>query len=354
MISDDELNALLAPSNQPYTGKLDNPDPVSRDLALTGQLNPVSARELAAEHGRFLSGLGADSMDDTEKQFSTHADVMDMEAQDDVLGSGIFDPFRRPPTVNPQMGVFESRASLPGYHARETPFMVNHEITDIANGAEVVGIPSGGLNYVEHGKAMPYLDSTNQFQPYADTGKGGGKGWTADNTFAPGERLMDAPEIHGSLGASHGDSARSIPFNEDPRVVARRKAFHAPGHLARDSFFETRQLPESPSRSMVAWSPEQKRLARTPTVYPTVDQIPAATKVYNQSRPAAPYQNVNAKAVSAALAARGPSPFVTSKAVAGLGADDSDGPGPGTYIALLGAGILAGVAIRILMPKKGR
>lgn len=349
MISDDELNALLAPSNQLYTGEIDDPDPASRDLPLLGQLNPVTARELASEHGRFLSGLGDDSMEDTEKQFSTHADVMDMEAQDDVLGSGIFDPFRRPPTVNAQTGVFESKYSLPGYHARETPFMVNHEITDISNGAEVVGIPSGGLNYVDHGGPRPYLDSTNQFEPYAETGKDGGSGWTPDNTFAPGERLMSEEDVRSFASAKHGDVARSVPFNEDPRILAKRKAFKAPGHLARDSFFETKSVSESPQRSLVAWSPEQSRLARTPTVNPTVAQIPAATKVYSQSRPAAPYENVNARAVSP----RGPSPFVTSKALAGFGEAEGESMGPGAYVALFGAGLLAGVALRILIPKKG-
>lgn len=368
MISDDELNALLAPSNQPYTGNPINPDPMSRELPLLGQINPVVDREIEAAHGRFLNGFGADDMQDLDKPTSDHADVVDMEDQDDVVGSGIFDPFRRPPTVNAQMGVFEARYSIPGYHAREVPFMVNHEITDISNGAEVVGIPSGGLNYVEHGKAMPYLDGTNEYEPYAKAGSTGGKGWSADNTLAPGERLMHDPEFHGGT-VSRSRGGMPIPFNEDPRVAAKRRPFHAPGHLPREPMFETREINSAPHQQRVAESPALARVPQTPTVYPVIPQIPAASREAGMSRPAAPYTNVNRAATSYRVMA--PSPSISNAALtmsakaqtsqrlpsprqmSGFGQEDSDGPGVGTYVALAGAGLLAGIAIRLLIPRKG-
>lgn|GEM_PF-3088937 len=368
MISDDELNALLAPSNQVYTGSLVNSDPISRELPLLGQINPVIDREIEATHGRFLNGLGAHDMQDLDKPVSDHADVVDMEEQDDVVGSGIFDPFRRPPTVNPHMGVFEVKYSIPGYHARETPFMVNHEITDISNGAEVVGIPSGGLNYVEHGKAYPYFDATNEYEPYAVSGANGGKGWSADNTLAPGERFMTSAEIHGDHPSGSQPSGnrggRPVPFNEDPRVVAKRQGFRVPGHLPREPMFETRGVPGAPPHERVVSSPAMQRVPQMPTVYPTIPEVPAAYRETGRSRPAAPYTNVNRAATTYRVMAPGPqaSQAAMQKQVSakparqasGLGEDGSEGAGVGTYVALAGAGILAGIAIRLVMPRKGR
>lgn len=327
MITDDELNALLAPSNQPYTGKVENADPISRNLALLGQVNPSVSNEYASSHGRFLSGLGADKMDQqTEKQFDDHADVTGMESQDDVVGSGIFDPFRRPATVNQDMGVFEAKYSIPGNHAREVPFTVNHEIRDIANGADVVGIPSGGLNYVEHGDAMPYLDATNQYEPYARPGVSS-KSWNADSVLAPAEKQM-APASPDPRGG------QPIPLVADPRLLARQRALRAPGRLDRQPLFQTSQIGEQPVRSIVPTRAAPQRLPQAMTVNPIGMQVSATPYAEPMSRPAAAYM-VNPR-----------QPMVRTQAVSGFDLGEA-----GKWVGILAAGAVVGVAAKLLWPK---
>lgn len=333
MITDEELNALLAPSNQPYTGSLDNPDPMSRSLALLGQESPALAQQHAAEHGRFLSGMGAAEPPKSpakaalppaqrdQDDVADYADVVDMEAQDDVLGSGIFDPSGRPATVNPDLGVFEARYSLPGYHAREVPFTVNHEIRDISSGADVVGIPSGGLNYVEHGNALPYLDPTGRYEPYARPGVGG-KAWDPDSTLAPAEAIFDG---HTPTAARNG---QPIPFVGDPKLLARHSHQAIPGRPARQPMFQTSQVASSQNPQRVASSPAMLRAPQTPTVYATQRPVPATMRM--PSAPAAPYG---------------------SGAAHGFGSSESNGFGK--YAVLLAAGVALGVAGRLLLKKEG-
>lgn len=338
MITDEEMNALLAPSNQPYTGQTENPDPISRELALTGQLNPPVARELAVTQGRFLSGLGEAKMvaKDEESSFYEQPDVNQMEEQDDVLGSGIFDDSRRPATVNKQMGVFEAHYSIPGPHAREVPFMINHEITDISNGAAVVGIPSGGLNYVEHGDAIGYLDPTNRYEPYADPGVGG-KGWDADSTLAPAEAFFAAKPT------SRGGKA--IPLVIDPKKAAReasRTRGLIPGQLARQPAFSTHDVANVPHRSLVPTVPSQKVVAETPTVYASQHPAPIAKMAPVEFMPRrAGLAQVRPQPAKPVLTATGP--------MSGFGASETS---TGTWLALLGAGVAAGVALRMFFPPK--
>lgn len=328
MITDDELNALLAPSNQPYTGKLDNPDPMSRSLALLGQESPTTLQQHAAEHGRFLSGMGAAEAGKApskalvapkHEETPDYADVADMEAQDDVLGSGIFDPAGRPAYVNSEMGVFEAKYSLPGYHAREVPFTVNHEIRDISSGADVVGIPSGGLNYVEHGHALPYLDPTGRYEPYARPGVGG-RAWDPDSTLAPAEAILDG---HTPTAARNG---QPIPFVGDPKLLARHSRQPIPGMPGRQPMFSTHQIGSTPKQSTVAGWPSQTRAPSTPTVYAGQRSVPATMRL--PSAPAAPYG---------------------SGAAHGFGA--SEHGGVAKYAVLLAAGVALGVAGRLLLGK---
>lgn len=76
-------------------------------------------------------------------------EVYDLEKEDDTFGSGIFDPKGRGGTSNPNMGVFASHNSLPGYIARDVPFTVQDDVTDITDNAAVVSVPGGGMFYVE-------------------------------------------------------------------------------------------------------------------------------------------------------------------------------------------------------------
>lgn len=368
MIGEDELNALLAPSNQIYTGELNNNDPVSQELALLGQLNPVYSRRFAAQQGRFLSGFG-DSTMQNEEQISDHADVSDMEAQDDVLGSGVFDPFRRPATVNNDLGVFGANYSIPGNHAREVPFTVNHEITDITSGAEIVGIPSGGLNYVEHGNALPYLDPTNRYEPYAKPGVGG-KGWDPDSVLAPAETYDLAPRQPTSRGGAR------IPFRESADLGLRRPEMTAiPGRPARQPMFETSAIPAWPASQLAPMHPADRKVSQTPTVSPTAWNIAANTDAYARSRSAAP--SVGSRMDSEQfMPVRGPllaatprlqAPLVVGnnmtsaaatfssgrQATRGFGSSDEGSSSTTTLLALFGVGVVAGAALRMLMPKKG-
>ncbi len=192
----DDYDNLQAPSNQLHYGPAYDPSPVSSRLALTGQLNPEFANQYAAEHGRYLPGLGAAPMK-TEQviERDEHAEIYDLEEQDDVLGSGVFDPYHRPGTANTNMGVFVSHYSLPGYDARAIPFVTSNDVTDLTDDASIVHVPGGGMAYVEArgnllGPACPTfpppppgLDPprpTPRDQTYVDLTPCGPAAWDAD------------------------------------------------------------------------------------------------------------------------------------------------------------------------------
>lgn len=199
MIGDEALEQLLSPPHQVNVGPVFDPDPISRLLPITGQLNPVSAREFAAQNGRYLSGFGSHpTPPETEigVERAEHAELFDLENEDDVLGSGIFDPSRRPATSNANTGVFASHYSLPGYQARETPFVVNPEITDLTDDASIVTVPGGGMAYVESrgrllGPACPQQPPpprglspahvTSQYETYAQMDPNPRQGWDVDS-----------------------------------------------------------------------------------------------------------------------------------------------------------------------------
>lgn len=103
-------------------------------------------------YGRYLSGLG--SVDDITGATDYDAayqdqEPFDIERDEDSYGSGVFDPTGRSGTSNPDMGVFASHYSLPGFVAREVPFTSHRDITDITADADVVTVPGGGMAYVE-------------------------------------------------------------------------------------------------------------------------------------------------------------------------------------------------------------
>jgi len=204
----EDIDRLLAPSNQLYDGPVFDPSPISAELAITGQVNPIVARTQATEHGQFLSGLGdPDPMHEPDVvenviERAEHAEVYDLEQQDDVLGSGIFDPYHRPGTSNTNTGVFASHNSLPGYVAREVPFTVSNEVTDLTDDASIVVVPGGGMAYVEadgrlkgpaaHGMPPPHPNlrphaPTSQLQPYVDLTPQAPRGWDVDSLLSRAE-----------------------------------------------------------------------------------------------------------------------------------------------------------------------
>ncbi len=139
------------PAREPYYGPMYARSFVDRNLALLGQVNPIVKERFRMEHGRYLSGFGSASPSGATGYDPAYQDqhVYELEGQDDVYGSGIFDPKGRAGTANPTMGVFASHDSLPGYIAREVPFTVSRDVTDITDGAGVVIVPGGGMSYIE-------------------------------------------------------------------------------------------------------------------------------------------------------------------------------------------------------------
>lgn len=106
---------------------------------------------MRASHGRYLSGLGGESVTGQVGYDPAYQgqETDELELQDDTFGSGIFDAGGRSGTANANMGVFASHYALPGYVARSVPFTVSRDVTDITDDAEVVIVPGGGLSYVE-------------------------------------------------------------------------------------------------------------------------------------------------------------------------------------------------------------
>jgi len=125
-----------------------------RVMPLLGQGSPSLEARMMAQHGR-LAGLGNDAQEtvgnEPPRSDSNKWDelaVQELEKDDDVHGSGIFDrPGRM--TSNVGDGVFASDYSLPDYVAREVPYAVSRDVTDIASGGEVVMIPGGGFYHIE-------------------------------------------------------------------------------------------------------------------------------------------------------------------------------------------------------------
>ena len=140
------------PASQLYEGPLYADSLAARNLAhLVGQ-TPALTEHYAMQNGRYMSGLG--SVDDItgapgyDPSYQGQH-IYDLEREDDTFGSGIFDPSGRSGTSNSNMGIFASYDSLPGFIAREVPFTVSRDVTDITDDADVVSVPGGGMAYVE-------------------------------------------------------------------------------------------------------------------------------------------------------------------------------------------------------------
>lgn len=401
MMTDDELNQLLAPSHQPYEGPTYDLSPIGRELSITGQLNPISERQFALEHGRYPASLGAATMSNqvTERviERQEHGEVFDLEAQDDVLGSGIFDPSNRPGTSNTNMGVFASHYSLPGYHARERPFTVNTEVADITDGAAVVGVPSGGMAYVEsRGHLIGPYPSPQPPSP----------------GLRPGDpTTLYEPYIH--MGQ------RPQPGSVDELLQCADQPFMAPGvpigwpsGLPREPMFDVAETPMWPSRGRVPHVPHGHRVPTTSTVYPhhrgepigphrgfapTPGMVPATAQMqpapsFTPRHPAAMRHPMMAQVPMLPASAQAQPQFQPQQMrqlaharpsvlptlgpqtagaqtqahlqvqrrppvgvpMHGFGADAPAATPWGTYAAYLGAGVMAGLAVRMLLGASGK
>jgi hypothetical protein len=142
------------PAMEAYYGRPKTNDFIVGNLPFIGQAAPLVRERMRAAHGRYLSGVegfSGDSVDGgtgTDPVYESEA-LDELENQDDVFGSGIFDKPGRGPTANQSMGVFASHYGLPGFVAREVPFTVSKDITDITDNADVVMVPGGGMTFAE-------------------------------------------------------------------------------------------------------------------------------------------------------------------------------------------------------------
>lgn len=167
------IGTQIAYERQPYTGSTVDKDPISSRLAWIGQDNPYTVGKYQQWHGRYLQGLdgveglGSMNVNEGDAEFE-HDDILaSMEGDDDVYGSGIFDRPGRADTIHSTLGVFADHPSLPGYIGREVQFAVNPNIHDVANGADVVAVPGGGMAYVErNGRQVDISGRPNPFNVY--------------------------------------------------------------------------------------------------------------------------------------------------------------------------------------------
>lgn len=149
------------PAMEPYYGRAKTNDFIVGNLPFVGQAAPLVRERMRSYHGRYMSGVegfSGDSVDGavgTDPAYENEA-LDELEGQDDVFGSGIFDQAGRGPTANSSMGVFASHYALPGFVAREVPFTVSKDITDITDNADVVMVPGGGMTFAEvRGQMVP-------------------------------------------------------------------------------------------------------------------------------------------------------------------------------------------------------
>jgi len=154
-------------------------DWISQRLQWIGQLNPFYQGRHAMWHGRPLAGMGsfAPPTESTGRGEVTHGTFLkELEGEDDVYGSGIFDQSGRGPTVHATLGVFEDHPSLPGYVGREVQFAVSKEVSDITSGADVVVVPGGGMSYQERGGKIVQYDRFGPTPPRPDYNPPAGPG----------------------------------------------------------------------------------------------------------------------------------------------------------------------------------
>jgi hypothetical protein len=102
---------------------------------------PYYQSQLDARHGRSLAG---EMQEEGPSPANASSELEHYAEMDDVQGSGIFDAPGSVPNIHPDAGVFATRMSLPGYHAREIPFSET-EIIDVTTGRPVRAVPSGAV-----------------------------------------------------------------------------------------------------------------------------------------------------------------------------------------------------------------
>lgn len=121
-------------------------DSLNPNGAMQGEINPNSHRSLTMQYGRNLAGLGHTEGWNGDSDYDDR-DAEKLEKDDDVVGSGVFDMPGHKNTVHETLGVFADHPNLPGYLAREIPFMPSKEVESVPSGAEVIVVPGGGMTW---------------------------------------------------------------------------------------------------------------------------------------------------------------------------------------------------------------
>jgi hypothetical protein len=229
-----------------------------------GQDHPATREYQRMQNGRYLTGFGEDAPaldpDGGDPGYES-GDMAQMEHEDDVFGSGIFDPPGRP-TSNNTMGIFASAYALPGYVAREVPYAVSRDVTDVADGGGVVYIPAGGFYHIEDdGRVVPHPVLGPTPRPPA-------------NVPAP---MTDVATPYVTM---QPESAARPPLHDGYPVVP--MPTYKP---ARTSWPTVERVPDYPSSSVVPNMDPQ-----VPLPYGPVDErfdagVPVATGAYVSRRP---------------------------------------------------------------------
>lgn len=310
------------PSRQPYLppdgapGELWNQrDFIDRNLFRIGQVNPKYEEQWRMQHGRHLAGVpGFDDSGQVDKQAGF---VNDLEREDDVYGSGIFDPVGRASTIHRDMGVFADHPSLPGYVGREQQFSVSRDLVDIANGADVVVVPGGGMSYREVGGRTVSFD------------RPGGTGLPAPSFRLPAPTGRDQPYAQLVPGAV--DTAQRLA-----RIEAQQRT---PTSAAARGALQTGQF--AVAAKLVAQAEQQLRGK------PVVVDVPA-----DRSERPVPYAHPQAQIARRDISrATTPAIPIVAKAAAmlpisGFGAAEASAPSWGTY-AFVGIAIGAAAAMLV-------
>lgn len=165
------------PAHQLKPGPVYARDYIGRNLSHLISSSPQTVEDMRKTYGRYLSGFGSEDMSGAAGYDARYQEqhTYDLEAEDDNFGSGIFDESGRGGTSNSDMGIFAGHYAWPGYLAREVPFTVSRDVTDITDDAAVVAVPGGGMFYVEKDGRLGGAAVTGpvnrppQIEPAADT-----------------------------------------------------------------------------------------------------------------------------------------------------------------------------------------
>jgi hypothetical protein len=147
--------------SQPFTGKL--PLQVGPPDALySSGTAPYYQSQIDRAHGRTLAGVNADVQDENAEPGYALNELRVMAEMDDVQANGIFDPPSSSPNIYPDAGILATRASIPGYLARERLYAPS-EVRDVTTGRPVIYVNSGAVSmdsaaqvaFIERGEYAP-------------------------------------------------------------------------------------------------------------------------------------------------------------------------------------------------------